>query len=103
MKKKNMSKLRAISPVDGRYATTTEPLQDYFSEYALIRYRVLIEFRYFIALSRLEDPTFPRLDQKQIDYLNSLTENFDLHAAYVVNKYERVTNTALKSVDVRMK
>jgi len=98
-----MSKLRAISPVDGRYATTTEPLQDYFSEYALIRYRVLIEIRYFIALSRLEDPTFPRLDQKQIDYLNSLTENFDLQAAEEVKKIERVTNHDMKAVEYWIK
>lgn len=98
-----MSKLRAISPVDGRYATTTEPLQDYFSEYALIRYRVLIEIRYFIALSRLEDPTFPRLDQNEMEYLISLTENFDLQAAEEVKKIERITNHDMKAVEYWIK
>lgn len=98
-----MNKLRAISPVDGRYATTTEPLQDYFSEYALIRYRVLIEIRYFIALSRLKDPTFPRLDQNQIDYLNSLIENFDSGDAKEVKEIERTTNHDMKAVEYWIK
>ena len=98
-----MNNLRAISPADGRYASTTKPLQDYFSEYALIRYRVLVEIKYLIALSRLDDPSLPRLNENHIRYLLSLLENFDPEEAAKIKKIEQVTNHDVKAVEYWLK
>ena len=59
--------LTAISPIDGRYRSKTEPLADYFSEYALIRYRVQVEIEYFIALCELPLPQLSAFDSRRKD------------------------------------
>lgn len=98
-----MSNLRAVSPADGRYATATEPLQDYFSEYALIRYRVLVEIKYLIALSGQNHPGLPQLTEEDIDFLRALAENFNLAEAEKIKKTERVTNHDVKAVEYWLK
>lgn len=101
--KKTMSNLRAVSPADGRYATATEPLQDYFSEYALIRYRVLVEIKYLIALSGQKDPGLPKLKEEDLDFLRALAENFNLTEAEKIKNTERVTNHDVKAVEYWLK
>ena len=64
----DLAPLQAISPVDGRYRRQTEKLADYFSESALIRYRILVEVEYFIALCRLPLPQLKDCDQPNFDY-----------------------------------
>lgn len=98
-----MSNLRAVSPADGRYATATEPLQDYFSEYALIRYRVLVEIKYLIALSGQKDPGLPKLKEEDLDFLRALAENFNLTEAEKIKNTERVTNHDVKAVEYWLK
>src|SRR5699024_7103974 len=103
MRTNTMNNLRAISPADGRYTSTTKPLQDYFSEYALIRYRVLVEIKYLIALARPDDPSLPRLNENHIRYLLSLLENFDPEEAAKIKKIEQVTNHDVKAVEYWLK
>lgn len=98
-----MSNLRAVSPADGRYGTATEPLQDYFSEYALIRYRVLVEIKYLIALSGQKDPGLPKLKEEDLDFLRALAENFNLTEAEKIKNTERVTNHDVKAVEYWLK
>ena len=69
-----LSNLTAISPIDGRYRKVTEPLADYFSEYALIRYRVRVEVEYFIALCELPLPELRTIDAAHFEALRDLPE-----------------------------
>lgn len=98
-----MSALRAISPVDGRYAPKTRVLGDYFSEYALIRYRVLVEVRYLQALHRLGLPQLQGVDRDQLDRLNEMVEQFDEGNAREVKQTERTTNHDVKAVEYFVK
>ena len=94
--------LTAVSPVDGRYRSKTEPLADYFSEYALIRYRVRVEVEYFIALVHLPLPQlqgFPVSDET----LRDIYRNFSLHDAQRVKDIEAVTNHDVKAVEYFIK
>ena len=68
--------LTAISPIDGRYRDKTELLADYFSEYALIRYRVRVEIEYFIALCELPLPQLVSLDKTLFEQLRDIYRNF---------------------------
>ena len=67
-----ISELTAISPIDGRYRGKTEPLAEYFSEYALIRYRVRVEIEYFIALCELPLPQLRNLDHSLFESLRDI-------------------------------
>ena len=73
--------LTAISPVDGRYRGKTEPLADYFSEYALIRYRVRVEIEYFITLCELLVPQLASFDHSLSDRLRDIYRHFDEESA----------------------
>jgi len=95
--------LRAISPIDGRYADKTRPLQDYFSEYALIRYRVFVEIQYFIALCQYGLPQLADFDEAKIDALNAIFENFTETDAEYVKTIERSTNHDVKAVEYFLK
>ncbi|MFZ4635211.1 MAG: adenylosuccinate lyase [Saprospiraceae bacterium] len=95
--------LRAISPIDGRYADKTRPLQDYFSEYALIRYRVFVEIQYFIALCQYGLPQLADFDESKIDALNAIFENFTETDAEYVKTIERSTNHDVKAVEYFLK
>jgi len=94
-----MNSLTAISPIDGRYQSKTSELKDYFSEYALIKYRVKVEVEYFIALCSLGLTQLPELSQNQINDLRSIYTNFDIENAKAVKDIEKVTNHDVKAVE----
>ena len=71
-----LNKLTAISPVDGRYRNQTEKLADYFSEYALIRYRIRVEVEYFIALCELPLPELSGVEKSKFEALRALYLDF---------------------------
>ena len=97
------SNLLHISPIDGRYASKTEALQRFFSEYALIRYRVIVEIKYFIALSRVDETPLPSLDDDQIHRLEEWIENFGPEDAEKIKSIERTTNHDVKAVEYWIK
>ena len=96
-----LSPLTANSPVDGRYRQQVEGLPDYFSEYALIRYRVMVEVEYFIALCELPIPSLK--DFRHKDELRQLYENFTLQQAEEIKNIERTTNHDVKAVEYFIK
>ncbi|MBQ4280020.1 MAG: adenylosuccinate lyase [Rikenellaceae bacterium] len=98
-----LSKLTAISPVDGRYRDTAAPLADYFSEYALIRYRVRVEVEYFIALCHLPLPQLADVDAAQLEGLRALYRDFTIADAQRVKEIERTTNHDVKAVEYLIK
>ncbi len=95
--------LLAISPVDGRYADKTKELADYFSEYALIRYRVFVEIQYFIALCQYGLPQLTSFEDDKIDDLNGIFENFSMADAEQIKAIERTTNHDVKAVEYFLK
>jgi adenylosuccinate lyase len=97
------SSLEAISPVDGRYRRTTEKLADYFSEAALIRYRILVEVEYFIALCELPVPQLESFDKMAFNALRAVYQNFSLKDARRVKEIEKVTNHDVKAVEYFLK
>jgi adenylosuccinate lyase len=97
------SPLEAISPVDGRYRGITEKLADYFSEEALIKYRIRVEVEYFIALCKLPLPQLKSFDQKVFQALRAVHKNFSLEDARHVKEIEKVTNHDVKAVEYFLK
>jgi adenylosuccinate lyase len=97
------SALEAISPVDGRYRRQTEPLSAYFSESALIRYRLRVEVEYFIALCRLPLPQLRQFDHRQFEHLRAIYRNFSMDDARRIKELERITNHDVKAVEYRLK
>lgn len=95
--------LTAISPIDGRYRSKTEPLADYFSEYALIRYRVRVEIEYFIALCELPLPQLKSFDHSLFGRLRDLYLHFDEASAQRVKDIEKTTNHDVKAVEYFIK
>lgn len=95
--------LEAVSPVDGRYRRACAPLADYFSEGALIKYRVRVEVEYFIALCRLPLPQLQRFDARQFDAVRAIYRNFSLQDAQQVKAIEKVTNHDVKAVEYFIK
>lgn len=98
-----LTKLSAISPVDGRYRNTTEKLAEYFSEAALIKYRVLVEIEYFIALCELPLPQLKGFDKKIYSELRSIYINFTEADAQKIKDIEKVTNHDVKAVEYFIK
>ena len=98
-----MSALRAIGPIDGRYASKTQELSEYFSEYALIRYRVLVEVRYLQALHRLGLPQLQHVSATRMDDLNQIVANFTDADAETIKTTERTTNHDVKAVEYFVK
>jgi adenylosuccinate lyase len=99
-----LSSLTAVSSVDGRYAGRTAALREIFSEYGLIRYRVIVEIRWFQALAACDDiPQVKALDESASDYLEGLIENFGLDAAERVKAIEATTNHDVKAVEYYLK
>jgi adenylosuccinate lyase len=99
-----LNELTAISPVDGRYGSKTAILRDLFSEYGLIKYRVLVEVRWFQALA--DDDAIsevPRLDNDATTLLNNIIDNFSLADADRVKTIERTTNHDVKAVEYFLK
>jgi len=92
-----------ISPVDGRYHSITKGLSTYFSEGALIRYRVMVEIEYFIALCRLNLPPLRGLDHLVFDSLRQIYRTFTLQDAIRIKDIEKVTNHDVKAVEYFLK
>ncbi len=93
----------AISPVDGRYRPVTEPLSAYFSEGAIIRYRVLVEVEYFIALCKIPLPQLMDFDKKMFKKLRLIYEKFDPEDAIRVKELETETNHDVKAIEYFLK
>jgi len=98
-----LNKLTAISPVDGRYRSKTEQLSDYFSEFGLIRYRVLVEVEYFIALQQEGIPQLAGVTNEQLEALRKVYTDFALEDAERVKQIEKVTNHDVKAVEYYVK
>jgi len=98
-----MQSLTAISPVDGRYRDKVDVLGEYFSEYALVRYRVLVEVEYFIALCEIPLPQLKDFDKNLFDDLRSLYIDFTVEDAQKVKDIESVTNHDVKAVEYFIK
>jgi adenylosuccinate lyase len=95
-----LSELTAISPIDGRYASKTAALREVFSEFGLIRNRVLVEARWLICLSESKEiPEVPSLSAKAIGLLQSLVNQFGTADAIQVKEIERTTNHDVKAVE----
>ena len=95
--------LTAVSPIDGRYRSKTECLADYFSEYALIRYRVRVEIEYFITLCELPLPQLKSFNSALFEKLRDIYRNFDEAAAARVKEIESITNHDVKAVEYFIK
>lgn len=95
--------LTAISPVDGRYRSKTAGLDEYFSEFALIRYRVMVEVEYFIALCELPLPQLVDFDHNLFDKLRSFYKDFTIENAQEIKDIEKVTNHDVKAVEYFLK
>ena len=98
-----LNSLTAISPVDGRYRNTTEKLADYFSEQALIRYRIRVEVEYFIALCELPLPQLADIDRTKFAALRALYLDFAPADAERVKEIESVTNHDVKAIEYIIK
>lgn len=98
-----LNALTAISPVDGRYRNTTEKLADYFSEQALIRYRIRVEVEYFIALCELPLPQLAGVDRERFEALRKLYTEFSAADAERVKLIEATTNHDVKAVEYIVK
>jgi adenylosuccinate lyase len=99
----NLSLLTAISPVDGRYRSKTEAYAAYFSEYALIRYRVLVEVEYFIALCEIPLKQLVQVPASVFPKLRSIYFNFSEEDAQKVKEIEKVTNHDVKAIEYFLK
>ncbi len=98
-----LRELTAISPIDGRYRGKTEPLAAYFSEYALVRYRVRVEIEYFITLCELPLPQLQDFDHCLFEPLRDIYRNFTVEDAARVKDIEAVTNHDVKAVEYFIK
>jgi adenylosuccinate lyase len=92
--------LTAISPIDGRYANSTKELSEYFSEYALIKYRLKVEVEYFIFLASKK---FFKLSDKQNKSLLAIADSFNLEDAQKIKETEKITNHDVKAVEYFLK
>ena len=99
----NLSPLQAISPVDGRYRSTTQALASYFSEYGLIKYRVFVEIEYFIALCELNLPGLTEFDKSNYTLLRNIYEGFGETDAQEIKDTEKITNHDVKAVEYFIK
>lgn len=95
--------LTAISPIDGRYRSKTQALADYFSEYALIRYRVRVEIEYFITLCELPLQQLKDFDHSKFETLRDIYRHFNETEAQRVKDIEKVTNHDVKAVEYFIK
>jgi len=98
-----LTPLTSISPIDGRYRNKTEKLAVYFSEYALIKYRVLVEIEYFIALCELPLPQLKNINRAVFLDLRKIVENFSEDDALRIKETEKITNHDVKAVEYFIK
>lgn len=97
------SPLTAVSPIDGRYHSKTEFLSNYFSEFALIKYRVRVEIEYFIALCELPLPQLSKVPASVFPQLRAIYQNFSVEDARRIKEIEKVTNHDVKAVEYLIK
>src|ERR1035437_5894931 len=98
-----LQNLTAVSPVDGRYREKIEELSDYFSEFALIKYRVFVEIEYFIALTEIPLPQLVNYDPALNLDLREIYNSFSLLDAQRIKDIEKVTNHDVKAVEYFIK
>ncbi|MFR9660299.1 MAG: lyase family protein, partial [Rikenellaceae bacterium] len=98
-----LNALTAISPIDGRYRRVTESLGDYFSESALIKYRIRVEVEYFISLCQIPLPELASFPAERFSDLRNLYLNFELSDAERVKEIESVTNHDVKAIEYIIK
>ncbi|WP_282163326.1 adenylosuccinate lyase [Ulvibacterium marinum] len=99
----SLNPLNAISPIDGRYRTKTDALANFFSEEALIKYRVRVEIEYFIALCEIPLPQLESFDPTKFARLREIYQNFDTTHANDIKEIEKVTNHDVKAVEYFIK
>lgn len=99
----SLTPLNAISPIDGRYRDKVNELAPYFSEEALIKYRVLVEIEYFIALCKIPLPQLETIDTAVFEDLRAIYKTFSVEDALHIKKIERVTNHDVKAVEYFIK
>jgi adenylosuccinate lyase len=99
----DLTALSAISPIDGRYRNTTASLAAYFSEFALIKYRVFVEIEYFIALYKHPLPQLQGLDKTMTEKLRGIYQNFTEADAQSIKDIEKITNHDVKAVEYFIK
>lgn len=99
----DLNMLTAISPVDGRYRSKADSLASYFSEFALIRYRVQVEVEYFIALCELPLPQLEKVDRTVFEALRQIYTSFTVENAQSIKDIEKVTNHDVKAVEYFLK
>jgi adenylosuccinate lyase len=99
----NLSPLFSISPIDGRYRKTTQDLAEYFSEYALIKYRVYVEIEYFIALCETNLPGLLNFDKDNYSKLRNVYQEFSEANALEIKETEKITNHDVKAVEYFLK
>lgn len=99
----SLNQLNAISPIDGRYRNKIEKLQHFFSEEALIKYRVLVEIEYFIALCEIPLPQLKGVDSSKFEALRNIYKSFTSEHAQAIKEIEKVTNHDVKAVEYFIK
>lgn len=99
----SINQLSAISPIDGRYRSKTKNLAAFFSEEALIKYRVLVEIEYFIALCEIPLPQLTSFDSAKFNTLRDIYRNFDAGDAQEIKEIEKTTNHDVKAVEYFIK
>ncbi len=99
----SLNQLNAISPIDGRYRGKTEALGNYFSEEALIKYRVQVEIEYFIALCEIPLPQLSAFDASKFSALQKIHQNFSSEDALAIKEIEKTTNHDVKAVEYFIK
>jgi adenylosuccinate lyase len=98
-----LNNLNAVTPVDGRYYNKTIKYGNYFSEQALIKYRVLVEIEYFIALTKTKIPVFKSFPNESIEKIKNIYLNFSYEDAISVKEIEKETNHDVKAVEYFIK
>ena len=98
-----LNPLTAISPIDGRYRNKVDELDGYFSEFGLIKYRLMIEVEYFIALCEIPLPQLKDFGRDDFQQLRSIYEDFDIADAEKVKEREKITNHDIKAVEYYLK
>ena len=98
-----LNELNAISPIDGRYRSKTSSLAHYFSEEALIKYRVLVEIEYFISLCEIPLPQLQNVNPSLFESLRNIYKNFSTENAVWIKETEKTTNHDVKAVEYFLK
>tara|TARA_B100001057_G_scaffold495732_1_gene595430 strand:- start:3 stop:1340 length:1338 start_codon:yes stop_codon:yes gene_type:complete len=99
----SISSLKAISPIDGRYHSKVEKLSEFFSEKALIKYRILVEIEYFISLTEIQLPNLKKWDPKMNKSIRDIYKNFNDNDAIEIKNIEKSTNHDVKAVEYFIK